>query len=41
MADVVIPMSIIAENSGSFTNVYGNTQTYNKALETEWKTALS
>ncbi len=40
MADVVIPMSIIAENSGSFTNVYGNTQTYNKALETGMENSL-
>jgi formate dehydrogenase major subunit len=34
LADVVIPMSAVAENSGTFENVYGNTQNYNKALDT-------
>jgi formate dehydrogenase major subunit len=34
LADVVLPMSAVAENSGTFENVYGNVQSYTKALET-------
>ena len=33
LADVVIPMSAVAENTGTFTNVFGLTQRYAKALE--------
>ncbi len=33
LADVVIPMGAVAENAGTFTNVFGLTQRYAKALE--------
>ena len=34
LADVVIPMSAVAENNGSFENVYGDLQSFEKALDT-------
>lgn len=34
LADVVIPMSAVAENTGTFENAYGNVQRFNRALET-------
>lgn len=34
MADVVIPMSTVAENSGTFENAYGDVQSFKKALDT-------
>jgi anaerobic selenocysteine-containing dehydrogenase len=34
LADVVIPMSAVAENSGSLENAYGDIQSYVKALNT-------
>ena len=35
LADVVFPMSAVAENAGSFTNVFGISQRFEKALETD------
>ncbi|SHH77793.1 formate dehydrogenase major subunit [Sporobacter termitidis DSM 10068] len=34
LSDVVIPMSAVAENSGTFENAFGNVQSFGKALET-------
>ncbi len=34
LADVVIPMSAAAENTGTFTNVFGLTQSFSRALDT-------
>ncbi|NLA87150.1 MAG: molybdopterin-dependent oxidoreductase, partial [Clostridiales bacterium] len=35
LADVVIPLSTAAENTGTFTNVFGLTQSFSQALDTE------
>ena len=43
LSDVVIPRSAVAENAGTFSNVFGGTQSFEKALETgiENRTVLS